>query len=592
MPLSYRFHISANGVGNFFGSGFPFHSPQTRINRALFLDQIPSPDWGQRIVLDPKANQPQKGFEISGEEPSGWFRFAMPSVADLLFIAILFSLSCGPFGVKLLNDAGIGWHIRNGEQILETHAITRTDLFSSTMGGHTWYAWEWLYDVIIAAIHHWIGLNGVVLFTAVVIAATFSVTLRVGLKRGAALPIMMVLLALSIGAASIHFLARPHVLSWLFTVIWFHLVDSDANASSPRAFHRLFWYPLLMLCWANLHGGFLLGFVLPGLYLAGELINLLTGPREQDRRLILDKLNHLGAVICLSFLASLINPYGYRLYSHIYEYLTNRFLMDHIDEFLSPNFHGGAQQCFAAILLITLVVLATAREKVTPARLLVVVFAAYSGIYSSRDLPVSSILLTLVIAPILTATIASAAHNQKIAARLRKLFSSISSFSNRMDLMESSLRGHLWTVLALILGVSICIHGGKIGNQQWMNSRFSPKRFPVEATNIILSRRIHDPIFCPDYWGGYLIYRLYPQSKVVIDDRHDLYGEKFLKEYLQIIHVGPDWSDVLDRKRVNWVLAPSQSSLANILKVSPEWKMDYEDATARLFERVFERAQK
>lgn len=510
----------------------------------------------------------------------------MPSVADLFFVAILFSLSCGPFGVKLLNDAGIGWHIRNGEQILQARAITRTDLFSSTMSGHTWYAWEWLYDVVIATVHHWLGLNGVVFSTALVIAATFSAALRVGIKRGAALPVMMLLLALSIGAASIHFLTRPHVLSWLFAVIWFHLVDSDANASSPQNFHRLLWYPLLMVLWANLHGGFLLGLVLSGLYLTGEVIQFAAGSREQDRRLILEKLNHLGAVIFLSFLASLINPYGYRLYSHIYGYLTNRFLMDHIDEFLSPNFHLGAQQCFAAILLITLVALASAREKVTPARLLVVVFAAYSGLYSSRNLPVSSILLALIIAPVFTATITNAAKSQKIASPLRKSFAGISSFSNRMDLMESNLRGHIWIVVALILGFTICMHGGKIGSQQWMNSRFSPERFPVDATSVILARQIHDPIFCPDYWGGYLIYRLYPRSKVVIDDRHDLYGENFLRQYWQVIHVGPEWSDLLDRNHVNWVLAPSQSPLANILKVSPVWKMDYEDGTAGLFERT------
>ncbi len=536
--------------------------------------------------MDSKTISSQESRSPGGEKPSAWLRFGVPSVVDLLFIAVIFSLSCGPFGVKLLNDAGIGWHIRNGEQILQTHAITRTDSFSSTMRGHTWYAWEWLYDIIIAGIHHWLGLNGVVFLTALVIAATFSVALRMGLKRGASLPVMIVCLGLSIGAASVHFLARPHVLSWLFAVIWFHLVDSDATASSPRRFHRLFWYPLLMLAWANLHGGFLLGLVLPGLFLAGELIHLATGSQEKDRRLIIEKLSHLGAIISLSFLASLINPYGYKLYLHIYGYLTNRFLMDHIEEFLSPNFHDGAQQCFAAILLIATAGLATAREKVTPARLLVVVFAAYSGLYSSRNLPVSSILLALIVAPMLSATIADAAHDQKIAPRLRKLFSIVNSFSNRMDSMESSLRGHLWTVVAFILGIAICMHGGKIGNQQWMNSRFSSKRFPVEATGVILSRQIRDPIFCPDYWGGYLIYRLYPHSSVIIDDRHDLYGENFLKQYVQVVHVTPDWSKLLDREGVNWVLIPTQSSLANILKISPEWKLDYEDGTAGLFERA------
>ena len=111
--------------------------------------------------------------------------------------------------------------------MLRTHAITRTDPFSVTMGGQTWYAWEWLYDLKIAGIHHWLGLNGVVFFTAVIIALTFSLTLRLSLRHGADLPVAAFLLVLSLGVSMIHLFARPHVLSWLFTVIWFQILDSS-----------------------------------------------------------------------------------------------------------------------------------------------------------------------------------------------------------------------------------------------------------------------------------------------------------------------------------------------------------------------------
>jgi hypothetical protein len=340
-----------------------------------------------------------------------------------------------------------------------------------------------------------------------------------------------------------------------------------------------------MVLWVNLHGGFLLAFVLFGIYAAGLVIEFFISGEVQHRALIRDKLNHLAAASLLSFLASLINPYGFRLYGHLYEYLTNRFLMDHIDEFASPNFHGGAQQCFAALLLITLVALAGLKEKPSPGRFLVIVFAAYSGLYSSRNLPVSSILITLIMAPLLSKALADAAENPRILASLRHFFARLNSFSNRMGAMESHLRGHIWAISAFVLGFVICVHGGKLGKQQWMDAQFSAKRLPVQATNIIAQHEIHEPIFCPDYWGGYLIYRLYPQTKVFVDDRHDLYGDKFLQQYLQVIQVGPQWSDVLDRWQVNWVLAPRESSLGNILKESPQWRMNYEDETAAFFER-------
>src|SRR5438552_6501478 len=157
--------------------------------------------------------------------PPAWFRFLIPSVADLIFIVLLIALTYGALAPRLLKDAGTGWHIRNGQQILLTHSITRIDTFSYTMHCQPWYAWEWLYDVLIAAIYQALGLNGVVFFTAAVIAATFALVLRLTLRQGGGLPVSVILLFLAVGASTIHFFARPHVLSWLLTVIWFQLLD-------------------------------------------------------------------------------------------------------------------------------------------------------------------------------------------------------------------------------------------------------------------------------------------------------------------------------------------------------------------------------
>src|SRR6266700_3330126 len=103
-----------------------------------------------------------------------WVRFAMPSVADIIFVALLGVLLFTPLSVRLLGDAGIGWHIRTGQQILAAHAIPHVDSFSSTMAGKPWFAWEWLYDLVVGFLEAKLGLNGVVWFTAVVIAAVFA----------------------------------------------------------------------------------------------------------------------------------------------------------------------------------------------------------------------------------------------------------------------------------------------------------------------------------------------------------------------------------------------------------------------------------
>jgi hypothetical protein len=497
-------------------------------------------------------------------------------------------------GRLLLRDAGTGWHIRNGQLMLQTHSITRVDSFSATMSGQPWYAWEWLYDVLIAAIHHVLGLNGVVLFTAAVMAATFVLVFQGARRRGGSLPITFFLLMLSVGASAIHFLARPHVLSWLLTVIWFELLDSAATGAGIndefKKSGRLFCLPVLMLLWVNLHGGFVFGFALLAAFLIGGVVQYFMY-REQ-RAVIGGWLKRLGLISVFSLLASFINPYGYNLHVHIYQYLSDRFLMNHVSEFLSPDFHGMAQQCFAMVLLVTIAALASTRRKPRPAQLLIVLLAAYSGLYASRNLPVSSMLLTMIIAPLLTETVAKTGESAEIAPWLRVQLSRLNGFGMRMEKLEEDLRGHLWMVLVLALGLWTCMLGGRLGSTQLINAYFDDKRFPVEAVEVIASRSIREPIFCPDQWGGYLIYRLYPQTKVLVDDRHDLYGDKFFKDYLRVVFVQHDWNKVLDEKHVNWVLVQKDSSLGTILGQTPGWTLIHEDGTAVLFQRSNQSAAK
>src|SRR5215469_4436880 len=166
-----------------------------------------------------------RSSSLPGTQENALVRWLLPSVADLIFVALLASLLFTPLSVKLLGDAGIGWHIRTGQLILTTHAIPRVDPFS-IQANEPWIAWEWLYDVIVGWLESHSGLNGVVWLTAVVIASTFAVAFRLLLRRGTDLLIALILTLLAIGASMVHFLARPHVMSWLFTLVWFWVLGS------------------------------------------------------------------------------------------------------------------------------------------------------------------------------------------------------------------------------------------------------------------------------------------------------------------------------------------------------------------------------
>jgi len=523
----------------------------------------------------------------AGTAGNALLRWLLPSVADLIFVALLASLLFTPLSVKLLGDAGIGWHIRTGQLILTTHAIPRVDPFSA-QSHESWIAWEWLYDVIVGWLDRHAGLNGVVWLTAVVIASVFAGTFRLLLRRGDLL-IALLLTLLVMGASMIHFLARPHVLSWLFTLVWFWVLGSYESSSDARANPRIWLLPLLMLIWVNVHGGFLLGFVLLAIFWLGSLgtrLHLKHSRIEESLGKIAagKRVRALTEVGLLSAAASLVNPYGWHLHEHIYNYLTNLFLMDHIDEFQSPNFHRIAQRCFLLLLLIAIAALVANGRRLRASEILLVLFAVYAGLYASRNIPVSSMLLALAIAAVIPPL-------------------GLSRFTEKMRAVDSKLHGHLWPIVAIAATLVIAWNNGRVGSRQIMDAHFDPTRMPVAAVDFLQKLEApaiefsnpraavipqcdpYLPVLGPDYWGGYLIYRLYPYHRVVIDDRHDFYGEVFLRSYLKMMHVEPGWDEFLNRPSSCLVL-PRKAALSEILSKSPVWKALYSDEVAIVFSRT------
>jgi len=500
----------------------------------------------------------------------------LPSVSDLIFVALLGALVFTPLSVRLLGDSGIGWHIRTGQQILATHTVPHVDSFSSSMGAKPWFAWEWLYDLVVGELERTLGLNGVVWFTSVVIATVFALVFRMLMKRGTNVLAALVLVLLALAASMIHFLARPHVLSWLFTLIWFWILDASErdcrNGRDARSRRWLWTLPLLMLIWVNVHGGFLLGFALLGVFWMGAVWNWL---RARDDR-IEQALSKIAAkkrswdlilVGLLSAGASLVNPYGWKLHSHVASYLSDGFLMDHIEEFQSPNFHGVAQRCFVVLLLIALATLTRWGRELRMSQSLTVLFAVYTGLYASRNIPVSSVLLVMVVGPLVPST--------ALAGR----------FSRNMATVQDGLRGHLWPLLAVVFTLWIAAHGGRVGSTEMMDAHFDPKRMPVDAVTYLEQHDVPGPVLSPDYWGGYLIYRLYPKQRVVVDDRHDFYGEAFFKSYLKMMHVDPGWQEFLHEHEVSCLLLPRDSALSNVLLETRDWKPIYTDKLAIAFVR-------
>jgi hypothetical protein len=346
-----------------------------------------------------------------------------------------------------------------------------------------------------------------------------------------------------------------------------------------------------MLLWVNLHGGWLFGMVVLGIYAASAWVGSL---RSQDTLAAIragHRARRLGQAWLAAAGVTLLNPFGWHLHVHVYRYLGDTYLMNRIDEFRSPDFHGWAERCFAVILLLLVITLVVQRRRLPLRHLLVVLISVYAGLYSARNLPVSSMLLVLILGPIAWEGFASVAQRPGAWRVLRETSARISTFSDRMSAQEMELRGHLWPIVTVACFGLVCLHGGWLGSRHLVHSQFDPQKVPVAAVDFLEQESrdeppVVEPVFSTDSWGGYLIYRMYPTRKVVVDDRHDLYGSDRIRQFVLLTQGAPEWQGILARWRINTVLFPTDSTLANLLREMPQqWRVVYEDGVAVVFER-------
>jgi hypothetical protein len=508
---------------------------------------------------------------------AAWLRWVLPSIADVFFLVLLGLHAFSPMGAGLLGDADTGWHIRNGEFILATHSVPRIDSFSYTRDGQPWYAWEWLYDAGIGAIHHFAGLNGVVLFTAVVIAVTFALLFHFVLRRSGSFAVAVVLTLIAANAAQVHMLARPHVLSWLFTLLWV-----EALYRSEEGNHwALLCLPPLMLLWVNVHGGFILGLVLLGLFGCAGIWNQLTSPSVRNRR----HLVNLTIAFCTCLPVTLLTPYGYKLHIHVYQYLSSSFLMNSINEFMSPNFHAAGYGYFEAFILLALLGALLARERFTATDVLVLLFSIHASLFAARNIPIAVILMSLAMGSLLAGAISRESGTRLHPRWFSDVHDAVQGISESMAGMEKRFRGHALALVVLVASIAIALNGGRLLSAQVLSAHFDEKHFPVAATQFIAQKGIHDHLFNQDAWSGYLIYKLYPGTKLYFDDRHDFYGEAFIKDYLKAVNGTWQWREPLDKYQVKWVLVDTGSPLSSVLKESKDWRVEYDDGLAVIFTR-------
>lgn len=524
--------------------------------------------------MAPPERRPRKS------QVGGIARWFLPSIASLSLWLVFHLLVTN--ASRFLLDSDTGWHIRTGEMILGQRMVPRRDPFSFTMGGHEWFAWEWLADVGMAGLHGWRGLAGIVAGAFLLLFVSFALLSELMRRRGADPFIALVMTVLGAIGTVVHWLARPHLLSILLMVIWCAIVEQYRRDRS-----RWIWFaPLLIALWANLHGAFVATFVVLGVYFVGDWLELAVRGEAWTAatRRVLRTYFLVGA---LSILASLATPYGIHLYGHLLRYLTDTRLLASISEFQSPNFHTLDGKLIEILLLLGAVAAVNALRQRRFVETGVLVLWGHMTLQSERHVTMLVVMLIPIIAEQLTRLAEEA--GEWIAARNgsgAKVFRAVRSWYRDTMAINAQLNGTFVTI-ALLLFI-IWASGGSWANKI-LSPRFDPRSHPVEAVEFILKQGrqgLPGNLFSSDQYGGYLIYRLFPEFKVFVDGRSDFYRQgTVLEDADQLLRIKPQWAGVLDRYEIQWMVLKRDEPLSLLARATGQWVIAHQDQTAQILMR-------
>jgi hypothetical protein len=503
-----------------------------------------------------------------------WARWLMPSVEDILFLAILLWI-LGSYSFGLLSDADTGMHIRTGDYILSHWSIPKGDIFSYTKADQPWIVHSWLAAVLFALIHRWLGLDGVALLSAFTISLTFVLLFRFLIRRKADLLTAVSLVILAASTTLFYGFARPHIFTTLLALIWYDRLDRYKRDGKAG---RLILLPLLMVLWVNLHGGYLTGFILLVIFLTGEILDLLFlhNPIAKDQARI--RVRSFASISLVCLLASFINPYGYKILTFPFIVASNSYIQTTLVEWLSPSFHRLSFVPFELALLLLIVGLGWSSKRTTTTELGVILFWTHAALYSARHIPIFAVIVLLVMGSRWTTT-SDLIHTTPPRYRFYR------SLSTRLGRLNHAFDRHL-VALSIVLSIlGLTVMSKPIFGIEGLHGQFNSRNLPVQAAAFIKEVGLRGNMFNPNEFGGYLIYALFPDYKVFVDGRADMYGEAFMKRYARLVDLKPDWRDVLDQYQVNWIICHTYYKSAMLLSTAKDWKLIYSDGTASIFVR-------
>lgn len=446
-------------------------------------------------------------------------------------------------------DLDFWWHLKTGQIILQQKAFLYHDIYSFTAAGREYIDHEWLFQVIQYVTYSLVGPAGITLLKSLILILIYCVNASVLQKNNISPFLSTGVLILSISGALIRFIERPEIFTTLFLILTYVIIDSYLRNGQRRI---LFILPLLYLVWANTHAAVILGLFLQMTFLAGLLIESKLKKLNYPVYYSLQssQLKTLAIFFGLSLLITGVNPYGYRMLKVPFE------LTRIIDSGILKNQEWQQPSpillpFFYVCLLFTFIVHITQFRRLHVIHFLFAAFLGYISLKYVRNVGIFCMMMPILVAP------------------------SLSVLASKTNVVRWGTIGAAVGLLFILLRAYPFEFG--MGEASY---------FPNQIVRFTKEENLQGHMLNSYGFGGYLIWTLFPERKVFIDGRNEVYLP-LLKRLHKESADSRGWNKLLADYKIEYALLNYVDDLERVTEIDRNQKtvVYYEPFTSTRFPR-------
>jgi hypothetical protein len=503
-------------------------------------------------LQSPDGSEPARA--TSPRQVSTW-RSNEAVVVRLTILIILYATAARMLLLPV-TDLDIWWHLRAGHWIVENGGVPSTDPFSTFGQDKAWIAYSWLFEVLAYGFYRWLGLAGVVVLRMALALAVLAAVHRLVARREPSFVRGTALVTL----AFVALLPLLRERSWLFSILFYTLtLDAVLEMRAGQPTRGVFWLPLLYASWANLHIQFVNGLFLLGLACVAPVLDRCFGLERSGKHA--DTAGTRGwwalvGVTGLCVLATLLNPYGLRLYAAVIELPTQAVPFKVISELQAIPFRHLTDWAPLALVGLAVFMMGWGR-KLSSFEILLLIASAILSFRAMRDVWLVVLAALAILAP----------YRKSPSLGPAKPFALTR-----------------WRALVVAGGVAVLLTFGAWSydlSESHLQKQVA-EHFPMQAAGVVEQHAWAGPLFNGYEWGGYLIWRL-PDMPVSMDGRTSVHGDERLLRSWQTWNGLPGWDTDPELAAAGVVIADPQRPLTSLLRLDPRFTLVHEDDVAAVF---------